>query len=161
MAEPKAVHGARAANKRGVARLVAVQALYQMDVGRVTLPRVVAEFENFRLTEGVEGDALRPADKAFFRTLVAGVVSQQREIDPRIHETLPASWPLSRIDVTLRAILRCGVFELGHRPDIPARVVINEYVDVARAFFEGDEPRLVNGVLDRLAKDLRAAEFAA
>ena len=96
----------------------------------------------------------------FFRALVAGVVEEQRRIDPIIHAALPPTWPLTRIDLTLRAILRCGVFELLSRRDVPARVVITEYVDVANAFFAADEPGLVNGVLDRVARDVRPEEFS-
>lgn len=150
----------KGANQRGAARLGAVQALYQMDVGGETLPSVVAEFETHRLGQELEGEQLRPADLAFFRTLVGGVVDLQRTIDPIIHSALPPTWPLTRIDLTLRAILRCGVFELLDRGDVPARVVITEYVDVARAFFEADEPGLVNGVLDAVARDARPDEFA-
>ena len=150
----------KGANQRGAARLGAVQALYQMDVGGATLPSVVAEFETHRLGQELEGEQLRPADLAFFRTLVGGVVDLQRTIDPVIHSALPPTWPLTRIDLTLRAILRCGVFELMERGDVPARVVITEYVDVARAFFEADEPGLVNGVLDAVARDARPDEFS-
>ena len=127
-----------------------------MDVGGATLPAVVAEFEAHRLGGELEGEQLRPADAAFFRALVGGVVEGQRRIDPIIHGALPPTWPLTRIDMTLRAIMRCGVFELLEQRDVPARVVINEYVDVANAFFAADEPRLVNGVLDTVARDRRA-----
>jgi N utilization substance protein B len=150
---------ARPANQRGAARLGAVQALYQMDVGGATLPAVIAEFEAHRLDSEMEGEKLRPADRPFFRALVSGVVAEQRRIDPIIHASLPPTWPLTRIDLTLRAILRCGVFELLKRPDVPGRVVISEYVDVAHAFFSADEPGLVNGVLDRVAHDYRPEEF--
>ena len=149
----------RPANQRGAARLGAVQALYQMDLAGAPLPAVVAEFETHRLGREVEGEQFRPADLAFFRALVGGVVAEQRRIDPIIHSALPQSWPLSRIDLTLRAILRCGVFELLERRDVPGRVVITEYVDVARAFFAVDEPGLVNGVLDHVARKERPAEF--
>ena len=151
----------RPANQRSAARLGAVQALYQMDAGGTTLPAVIAEFEAHRLGKDVEeGEQLRPADRPFFRALVGGVVKAQRRIDPVIHAALPETWPLKRIDLTLRAVLRCGVFELLSRPDIPARVVINEYLDIANAFFSGDEPGLVNGLLDRVARDARPGEFS-
>jgi N utilization substance protein B len=153
--------GVKAANQRGAARLGAVQALYQMDVSGAPLPTVVAEFEHHRLGQELEGRQLRQADVVFFKALVAGVVELQRKIDPIIHEALPETWPLTRIDLTLRAILRCGVYELLERRDVPGRVVINEYVDVARAFFDADEPGLVNGVLDRVARQMRAQEFSA
>jgi N utilization substance protein B len=148
----------RPANQRGAARLAAVQALYQMDVGGSTLPAVVAEFEAHRLGRDLEGETMRPADADFFRSLVGGVVDAQRIVDPVIHAALPQSWPLGRIDVTLRAIMRCGVFELLNRRDVPARVVISDYVDVARAFFSDDEPGLVNGVLDAVARNERPDE---
>lgn len=149
----------KAANQRSAARLAAVQALYQMDIGGADMQSVIAEFEAHRLGREIEGKAMRPADAGFFRNLVRGVVEQQRQIDPLIHEALPASWPLKRIDLTLRAILRCGVFELTGKPDIPCRVVINEYLDVARAFFDDDEPGLVNAVLDTIARSCRPDEF--
>lgn len=150
----------RPANQRGAARLAAVQALYQMDLGGTTLPEVLAEFESYRLGKEVDGEQYRNADPAYFRDIVTGVVRYQQALDPDIHTTLTGGWPLVRIDVTLRAILRAGAFELAHRRDVPARVVIAEYVDVARAFFEDEVPALVNGVLDALARQLRPAEFA-
>jgi N utilization substance protein B len=150
-----------AANQRGAARLAAVQALYQMDIAGATLPEVLAEFETYRLGKEVDGEQYRLADAAFFRDIVSGVVRDQRELDPAIHGALIEGWPLSRIDATLRAILRSGAYELASRSDVPARVVINEYVDVARAFFEPDVVGMVNGVLDALARARRPAEFAA
>ena len=148
------------ANQRGAARLGAVQALYQMDVGGAPLPAVIGEFEAHRLGAELEGEQLRPADVEFFRALVSGVVEDQRRIDPMIDAALPPTWPLTRIDLTLRAILRCGVFELVSRRDVPARVAIAEYVDIAKAFFAADEPGLVNGVLDHVARDMRPGEVA-
>ncbi len=149
----------RPANKRGAARLAAVQALYQMDVGGAQLADVLGEFQLYRLGKELDGDQYREADADWFRELVTGVVAEQRSIDPRIHTALAEDWPLRRVDTTLRAILRAGTFELLKRKDVPARVVINEYIDVAKAFYEDDEPRLVNGVLDRLAHQLRPEEF--
>lgn len=149
----------RPANKRGSARLAAVQALYQMEIGGAELGDVVTEFETFRLGQEIDGIEYREADHVFFREIVAGVVAYQRDIDPRVHAALVEGWPLKRVDVTLREILRAGTFELMKRRDIPARVVISEYVDVAKAFFVEDEPKIVNGVLDGLARDLRKAEF--
>jgi N utilization substance protein B len=140
-----------AKEQRSVARLAAVQALYQMDAAGTTLPMVIAEFEKYRLGEDLEGQELRPADRAFFRYLLRGVVKSQRRIDPIIHSALPPTWPLTRIDLTLRAVLRCGVFELLS-DRVPRRVVIDEYVGVANAFFTADEPGLVNGLLDQVAK---------
>lgn len=152
---------ARPANKRGAARLAAVQALYQMEIAGAEVADVIAEFETFRLGREIDGDTYREADPEFFREIVAGVVAYQRDIDPRVHGALVEGWPLKRVDVTLREILRAGTFELIKRKDIPARVVIAEYVDVAKAFFVEDEPKIVNGVLDKLAHEVRPAEFEA
>jgi N utilization substance protein B len=150
----------RPANQRGAARLAAVQALYQMDLGGVTLPDVIAEFETYRLGKEVDGDQYRDADAAFFRDIVSGVVATQRRLDSAIAAVLTPGWPLTRLDATMRAILRSGAYELEARPDVPARVVINEYMDVARAFFDDDARSMVNGVLDGLARVLRPAELA-
>ncbi|BCP53356.1 N utilization substance protein B [Kaistia sp. 32K] len=157
---PQTARTFRPANQRGAARLAAVQALYQLDVGGASLTEVVAEFENYRLGKELDGDQYRDADAAFFRDIIAGVVREQRNLDPAIHVSLTPDWPLKRIDVTLRAILRCGTYELIGRKDVPARVVITEYVDIARAFFGvGDEAGMVNGVLDTVARKLRGEEF--
>lgn len=145
----------KAANKRGAARLAAVQALYQMDVGGTPLLETVAEYESFRLGREIDGEQYRSADAAWFRDVVSGVVRQQTTIDPLIHGGLPKDWPLARLDTTLRAILRAGVFEIRARPDVPVAVIINEYVDVARAFYTDEEPKLVNAVLDRIARQSR------
>lgn len=160
-AAARAKHRAR---QRGAARLAAVQALYQMDVAGADLLSTLADFEAHRLDgegEG-EGERLVAADRAFFRELVAGVVEAQRRIDPVVHGSLIEGWPLKRLDLTLRAILRAGAYEILERPDVPPRVAISEYVDVARAFFdEGEEPSMVNAVLDRVARQARADDLAA
>jgi N utilization substance protein B len=130
-----------------------------MDLAKTDLNDVVSEFALHRLGQTVDGDEYEAADEAFFRDLVTGVVEHQRALDPMLDKRLADGWRLGRIDSILRAILRAAAFELAERPDIPARAVINEYVDVAHAFFEGDEPKVVNGILDRLAHDVRAAEF--
>lgn len=147
------------ATQRSAARLAAVQALYQMDLAKTDLNAVVTEFALHRLGQTVDGDEYEAADEAFFRDLVTGVVQHQLALDPMLDQRLAEGWRLGRIDSILRAILRAAAFELTERPDIPAKVIINEYVDVAHAFFEGDEPKVVNGILDRLAHDLRATEF--
>lgn len=148
----------RSANKRGAARLAAVQALYQMELGGANVAEVTAEYENTRLGSDIDGEQYLSADVAYFRGIMSGVVGEQKDIDPMINEALTADWPLSRIDITLRAVLRCGAFELKNRKDVPARVIISEYVDIAKAFFEVDEPRMVNGVLDKIARLLREDE---
>ena len=146
-------------NKRGAARMGAVQALYQMDVAGSGAAETVAEYENFRLGKVIDEDEYREADAAWFRQIVGGVAEAQRRIDPLIHSSLRDDWPLSRIDSTLRAILRAGAWELEHKKDVPARVIISEYVDVARAFHEGDAPKMVNGVLDLIARKVREGEL--
>ena len=148
------------ANKRGAARLAAVQALYQMDLTEGRLLDIVNEYENLRLGQEVDGDTYVEADAGWFRGIVSGVVAEQKSIDPVIHAALTPDWPLSRIDTLLRAVLRAGVFELRSRKDVPARVIITEYVDVAKAFYEEDEPKMVNGVLDTVARKLRPSEVA-
>ena len=144
---------------KGAARLAAVQALYQMDVGGISLNDVVAEFQAFRLGKETDGIHYRDADSEFFHRLVSGVVADQRVLDPNIHAAL-RDWPLTRIDVTLRAILRAAAWELAANAAAPSRVIINEYVEIAKAFFDGEEPGIVNGVLDTLARRIRPAEFA-
>lgn len=151
---------AKPANKRAVARLAAVQALYQMDLTGAGAADILKEFELFRLRQEVEGETLRAIDMNWFRAVVSGVVARQREVDGAVDRALKEGWPLRRIDVTLRAVLRAGAFELIDRPDVPLRVVISEYVEVAKAFFGEDEPRLVNGVLDRIARLTRPEDAA-
>jgi transcription antitermination protein NusB len=142
----------RPANQRGAARLAAVQALYQMDIGRASLEDTLAQFGAFHLGREVEGEQYLPADADFFRQIVAGVAKHQLEIDPTVDKALSEGWPIERVDATLRAILRAAAFELLRRKDIPAKVVISEYVDVARAFYEDDASGLVNAALDAIAR---------
>jgi len=153
--------GAPKANKRGAARLAAVQALYQMDLAGSGLNDILAEFESHWLGREVEGAQYLPAEAAFFRDIVTGVVREQRALDPQIDAALESGWPLKRIETVLRAALRAGAYELAHRRDVPARVVIKEYADVAAAFVERDETGMVNAVLDQLARKLRGDEFTA
>jgi N utilization substance protein B len=150
---------ARKANKRGAARLGAVQALYQMDLAGTGLNEILAEFESHWIGREVEGAQYLPAEAAFFRDIVSGVVHEQRELDPLIDEALSKGWPLKRIETVLRAALRAGAYELIHRTDVPARVVVAEYADVVAAFVERDETGMVNAVLDQLARRVRADEF--
>ncbi len=137
-----------------------VQALYQMDMSGIDLNEVVSEFETHRLGQEIEGDQYNQAEAVFFRDLVEGVVREQRKLDPLIDEQLAEGWRLNRVDSILRAILRAGTYELALRDDVPARVVISEYIDIAHAFFGDEEPRVVNGILDRLAHKVRAKELA-
>jgi N utilization substance protein B len=144
---------------RSVARLAAVQALYQMEVSGVGVEAVIREFTEHRFDRGIEGDesaTLASADEAFFAELVRGVVGAQREIDAAVVKRLASGWRLERLDATVRAILRAGAFELAHRSDVPVEVVIDEYVELAKSFFEGPESGFVNGALDGVARDVRA-----
>jgi transcription antitermination protein NusB len=150
----------RKANKRGAARLAAVQALYQMDIAATGLNEIVSQFESYWLGSEVEGEQYRPAEAAYFRDIVSGVVREQSRLDPLIDAALRSGWPLKRIEAILRAVLRAGAYELACRSDVPARVVMAEYVDVAAAFVDEEETGMVNAVLDQLAHELRAAEFA-
>jgi transcription antitermination protein NusB len=150
----------RKANRRGAARLAAVQALYQMDMAGAGINDIFAEFESHWLGNEVEGDKYLPAEAAFFRDVVAGVVRDQAKLDPLIDAALSNGWPLKRIDAILRAVLRAGSYELEHRKDVPGRVVVSEYVDVAHAFVEAEETGMVNAVLDQIARQFRADEFA-
>ena len=159
-ADQRNAQGARKANKRGAARLAAVQALYQMDLAGTGLNDIMAEFESHWLGGEVEGVQYRPAEAAYFRDIVGGVVREQSRLDPQIDAALARGWPLKRIEAVLRAVLRAGAYELACRNDVPARVVTSEYVDVAGAFVDKEETGMVNAVLDQLAHQLRAAEFA-
>ena len=136
-----------------------MQALYQMDIAGTGLNDILAEFESHWIGREVEGAQYLPAEAAFFRDVVSGVVREQRKLDPLIDEALARGWPLKRIEAIMRAVLRAGAYELGHRSDVPARVVVAEYVDVANAFVDRDETGMVNAVLDQLARQLRAGEF--
>ncbi|TAJ73140.1 MAG: transcription antitermination factor NusB [Phenylobacterium sp.] len=145
---------------RSVARLAAVQALYQMEVSSIGVESVIREFTEHRFDralEGVEGegDTLASADEGFFAELVRGVVSEQKRVDAAIARRLAENWRLERLDATVRAILRAGAYELANRPDVPTEVAIDEYVEVAKSFFEGTEPGFVNGALDAVARDVR------
>ncbi|MDA9510953.1 antitermination protein NusB [Bradyrhizobium sp. CCBAU 11386] len=147
------------ANRRGAARLAAVQALYQMDIAGAGINDIFAEFESYWLGNEVEGDTYLPAEAAFFRDVVSGVVRDQKKLDPLIDEALSKGWPLKRIEAILRAVLRAGAYELQHRKDVPGRVVVSEYVDVANAFVDREETGMVNAVLDQIGRQFRGDEF--
>src|SRR5262245_44905057 len=148
---------------RSQARLAAVQALYQMDLAETDLAAVIEEFKAHRLgrevDNGADNGAGGEADPEHLAGVLKGVVSRKREVDPMIDRQLAQGWRLTRIDSILPAILRAGAFELIELSHVPPRVVISEYIDVAHAFFEGDEPRVVNGVLDALARKLRPGDL--
>jgi N utilization substance protein B len=138
---------------RSVARLAAVQALYQMEVSGVGAEAVVREFTDHRFDRDIEGQMLAQADEVYFADLVRGVVAEQSQIDQAVAVRLAEGWRLERIDATLRAILRAGAYELLRRPEVPHEVVIDEYVEIAKSFFEGPEPGFVNGALDGITRD--------
>lgn len=144
---------------RSQARLAAVQALYQMELAATDLNDVIAQFEQHRFGADVEDRTVADANTALFAEIVRGVVARQLEIDPPLDAQLAAGWRLNRIDAIIRATLRSAMFELVARPKVPARGVINEYVEVAKAFFDGDEPKVVNAVLDHVARKVRPDEF--
>jgi len=150
----------RAEMRRG-ARLAAVQALYQMEVGGRGVVEAMAEFEHFWIGKEVEEIELPKAELNFFRDLLGGVVSEQRLVDRAVDDALASGWPLKRVEAVVRAVLRAGAYELAFRKDVPARAVITEYADVAAAFVGRDETGMVNAVLDQLARKLRADEFTA
>ena len=160
MARP-AASDTRKANKRGAARLAAVQALYQMDIAGSGLNEIMAEFESHWLGGEIEGAQYRPAEAAFFRDIVGGVVREQGRLDPQIDTALTRGWPLKRVEAVLRAIMRAGAYELACRSDVPAQVVMSEYVDVASAFVDREETGMVNAVLNQIARELRPGEFDA
>lgn len=148
-----------AAANRSAARLNAVQALYQMDVAGKGVSEVLAEFETHWIGQEIEGDSYNPAEAAFFKDIVNGVLADQRGIDAHVDAALTEGWPLRRVETVVRAILRAGTYELRKRKDVPARAIISEYVDIAAAFYDRDESGLINAVLDTLARDFRAEEF--
>lgn len=147
--------------RRSAARLAAVQALYQIDHSGVPPSIVLEEFLRFRLGESFDTENDVAPDKSMFTQIVRGVTGSGKELDEMIAAALSDKWTIDRLEVILRAILRAGVYELRSRGNTPARVVITEYVDVAHAFYEGQEPGMVNGMLDRIARVLRPAEFGA
>jgi len=150
----------RNSSLRSAARLAASQALYQMEVAQKGLSDILAEFEAHWIGREIEGNAYNPAEVAFFRDVVSGVLRDQTPIDRGLDETLAKGWPLRRIEALMRAILRAAFYELRSRPDVPARVVVTEYVDIAAAFFGPEESGMINAVLDAVAHQVRPAEFA-
>jgi transcription antitermination protein NusB len=149
--EPRAA----ATIKRSRARLAAVQALYQLDLSDVPAETVIAELRD----RGQDEEGLGDTDDALFTDIVNGVVANRDRLDGLLREMLAPDWNVPRLEVVLRAVLRAGAYELLARLEVPARVVLNEYVDIAHAFFAGKEPKLVNGVLDRIGRRLRPGEL--
>jgi N utilization substance protein B len=140
---------------RSAARMAATQALYQILLTGAMAENVVSEFQKFRREGEGESVSLGGADLALFADIVRGAAARREEIEAMLTRSLAEDWPLDRLETLLRAVLWAGVYELVGRPDVPLEVVINEYVDIAHAFFAGKEPSLVNGVLDKLAREVR------
>ena len=146
--------------RRSVARLAAVQALYQLEANPEAEPEIVVrEFARHRFGEEIDGGQLAEADPALFADIVRGAAADREQLDSAISAALTPEWPLARLDSVLRALLRAGAYELSHRRDVPPRVAISEYTAIAYAFFSGKEPGLANGVLDRLARSWRLEEL--
>ncbi len=150
---------------RTASQVAAVQALFQSEQGGESAETVIDQFVRHRLGElpgtgGFEEGRVPDAQVPLFAHIVRVAVLRQDDIDRRLAEALPADWPIGRLDPVLRALLRAGAAELSMTDGAPSRVLINEYLDVAHGFFTGDEPRLVNGLLDRLAHAMRPGEFA-
>jgi len=142
---------------RSVARLAAVQALYQMETSGAGVEAVLREFTDHRFSRDLEGGMLAEADEGFFAALVRGVVGAQADVDKAIARRLAGGWRLDRIDATVRAILRSGAYELMRLAEIPREVAIDEYVEIAKSFFDGPEPGFINAALDKIARDERCA----
>jgi N utilization substance protein B len=141
--------------RRSLARLAAVQALYQIDLNDAAPNTVIEELRE----RGEDEEGFGEADDDLFTDIVRGTIANRDDLDALLNEMLAPDWSVARLEVVLRAVLRAGAYELLARLEIPARVVLNEYLDIAHAFFSQKEPRLVNGVLDRIAHRLRRSEF--
>lgn len=140
---------------RSSARLAAVQALYQRQMEGTALPKLLDEFHQHRLGKEIEGEQFADAEVDFFDDIVSGTIARHEEIDKTLTGKLAEGWSLRRLDRAMLQVLRAGTYELLARRDVPAKAVINEYVDVAHAFFEAREAKFVNGILDAVAKQVR------
>lgn len=157
------------AQSRSAARLSAVQALYVLAQTDQRIDAVLRDFLEKRLggeaiqedpdTEAETVTPLVPPDGELFTALVRGVAGVRAQLDETIAPALSREWPMERLEMLVHTVLLCGAFELFHRPQTPPRVIISEYVDVAHAFYAGAEPRMVNAVLDRIARVVRAGEI--
>jgi N utilization substance protein B len=151
---------AKPPSRRQAARLAAVQALYQWQEGQDEPAAIVDQFLNVRTSEAGEGGMRRDADKPLFKDVVEGTASRREELEKTVTAALAENWSWGRIDRLVRAILLAGAYELVHRRDVPPKVAINEYVEVAHAFYGQGEATFVNSVLDRVARQERATELA-
>jgi N utilization substance protein B len=147
--------GPKRSRERAVARLAAVQALYQHEMESTAQAKLLDEFHQHRLGREIENEQYAEADIDFFDDLVIGALARREEIDALLSERLAQGWNLARLDKTMLQIVRAGAYELLARPDIPVGTAISEYLDVAHAFFDEREAKFVNGVLDAVAKAVR------
>ena len=143
---------------RSAARLAAVQALYQMEMSGTGVETIIREFSEHRLGREIDGELMERADEKFFADILRGTVEAQGKLDPYLERNLAQGWTLKRLDATARAILRAGLYEMIRRVDVPFRVVIDEYLEIANAFFDDDEPKFINGLLDKAAHEARNDE---
>jgi N utilization substance protein B len=143
------------AARRSGARLAAVQALYQMEQTQQSAQAVIADFMEDRLGLNDEGEPIEEADPDIFRAIVEGVVERQEAVDAAIMKRLAEGWKIERLDATSRAILRASVYELVAEVGLPSQIILDEYVSIAHAFFEGAEPKFINGLLDAVSRDIR------
>jgi N utilization substance protein B len=146
---------------RRAARLAAVQALYQIELTGGKPDLVITEFVAHRFGRSLDGERAAAVDRPHFAHLVDGAVQRRDDLDTLIRDVLAEGWSLKRLGALLHALMRAAAFELLALPEVPARVVIDEYVTLSRSFFADKEPSFVNGALDRLAHRLRPAEFDA
>ena len=157
MANKNKGSGSNQQSERSAARLGAVQALFQLALSDNPKPEiVVVEFETHRLGREIDGDLYSSADKEFFRDIVIGAFKVKSELDGLISDHLSKNWSIGRLENIMLSILRAGAYELKFRPDVPTVVIVNEYIDVAHAFYSNSEPGFVNGILDKLGKKIRA-----
>jgi transcription antitermination protein NusB len=146
-------------SRRQAARLAAVQALYQWQEGEHAPAEIIEQFLNVRTGEAGEGGMRRDADRPLFKDVVEGTAAHKDELEQTVSAALSEDWTWKRIDRLVRAILLAGAYELLHRRDVPPRVAINEYVEIAHAFYDQGEPSFINSVLDRVARQARSAEL--
>jgi len=153
--EPKT--SAKPKGSRAAARLAAVQALFQLSRSDDTAASVIRQFRDLRFGTEFDGIPFPQADESFFADIVTAVHGQAKTFDAEIEKRLAATWRLERIDPLVLQVLRAGCYEIMQRPDVPTAVIITQYVDVAHAFYDGAEPKFVNGLLDKLAKEVRTS----
>ena len=145
-------------NKKSSARLFAVQILFEMEINGKKINNILERLTNEYLIEISRLNKTEKADKNHLIKILKGVTKSQKDIDLNINDNL-IGWSLSRIDSVSRAILRSALYELRECNDIPVKVIINEYIEISKSFFEGDEPNFINGILDKISKICRPNEF--